>query len=114
MAAALPGAALLDPAHAQHWDVVRTPQFLSADEIATIHACADSHREAHPTDGFATLYLQHAGVDVRLAPIIARIAALVTAVIGRKGQRPVRGPPKSGWRGGWKWWRIGVERAVQQ
>jgi hypothetical protein len=31
----------------------------------------------------------------------------VSRVSGRKGRRPVRGPPKSGWRGGW---RIRVER----
>ena len=98
----LRGRALLDPALAQHTSVVRTPAFLSAEEIAAVRAAAAAHRhrlaqqrqrrqqqqqqqqqqqdqepecESEEVNRMAPLYLQSGGLPPSLAPLVAKIYA---------------------------------------
>ena len=73
------GSDLLDPARAQYATVVRTPAFLTKDDIEVIRHSAAHYTATHPDAGF-TLYLQHKGLDPALADIVARVHDRVNSI----------------------------------
>ena len=84
---ALRGAALLDPAVAQHTSFVRITSAISEEDIAVLVAAAERHKVEHAGDKIGSgnsdvqgkLYLHHNGVDAETALIVARIQRLVEA-----------------------------------
>ena len=81
------GAALLDPAVAQHTSFVRLPSAISDAETAVLLAAAEQHIHEHSGESSGSesshvqgkLYLHHNGVNDETAAIVARIQRLVEA-----------------------------------
>ena len=77
------GCQLCDPDLAQHTSIIRTPNFVSEEEIALVVAEADAVRSAGGSMSarFKTpLYLQCDGLSPTLAPIFQKVCALVTSI----------------------------------
>ena len=85
------GAALLDPAVAQHTRVIRTPGLLNDEEVQLCHMAAAVHKAEHigcvksnategSSDVLGKLYLHHVCVPDSLVPLVRKIYEHVKSV----------------------------------